>query len=76
MVPYDLRHCFASLLLRDSDHTLVDVAAQLGHSVAVLSSNYAHVIEELKGEPPIKADEQIQQAKAEVWGDGADVVGL
>lgn len=62
--PYDLRHSFASLLLRDPSLTLAEVAAQLGDSVATLSEHYAHVIAELKGQPPMAVDDQINQARA------------
>lgn len=62
--PYDLRHSFASLLLRDPDLTLAEVAEQLGHSVATLSEHYAHVIAELKGAPPASVDQQINDARA------------
>ena len=41
--PYDLRHSFASLLLAEGQQPLY-VAQQLGHSVAVLLSTYAHLI--------------------------------
>ena len=47
--PYDLRHSAASLLLRDPNYSLPEVAAFLGHDVATLSQHYAHVIAELKG---------------------------
>ena len=42
--PYDLRHSFASLLLAEGRQPLY-VAKQLGHSLAVLLSTYAHLIE-------------------------------
>jgi integrase len=44
--PYDLRHGFASVLLHNG-HRLPEVANQLGHSVQICSSTYAHVIEGL-----------------------------
>lgn len=44
--PYDLRHSAASLWLHEGQ-TPVQVAAWLGHSLAVLSSTYAHIIENL-----------------------------
>ena len=43
--PYDLRHSFASLLLAEGRQP-VYVAKQLGHSLAVLLSTYAHLIAE------------------------------
>lgn len=44
--PYELRHSIASLWLR-SGVDLVTVAGWMGHSVAVLAKDYAHVIAEL-----------------------------
>ena len=41
--PYDLRHGFASVLIRDGVG-LAEVAAQLGNSVQVTASRYAHVL--------------------------------
>ena len=46
--PYDLRHSFASLLLAEQSNP-AEVAAQFGHSLLVLFSTYAHVIEDLRG---------------------------
>jgi hypothetical protein len=43
--PYDLRHSFASLLLAEGRQPLY-VARQLGHSLPVLFSTYAHLIDE------------------------------
>lgn len=47
---YDLRHTCASLMLRAGIPS-VEVAAHMGHSVGVLHRTYAHVIEDLKGQP-------------------------
>ena len=60
--PYDLRHSFASLLLADG-RSLPSVARAMGHSVAVLSSTYAQVIEELEGGERASAEDQIQAAR-------------
>jgi integrase len=46
--PYDLRHSFASLLLAEGRQPLY-VARQLGHSLGVLLSTYAHLIDEYAG---------------------------
>lgn len=53
---YDLRHTCASLLLR-SGIPSVEVAAHMGHGLDVLHRTYAHVIEDMKGDPsqPIAA---------------------
>jgi integrase len=63
--PYDLRHSFASLLLAEGRQPLY-VAAQLGHSVAVLYSTYAHLIAEYAEAPPIDAEDEIRHARAQV----------
>ena len=60
--PYDLRHAFASLLLRETGD-LAYVAGQLGHSVAVLADTYAHVIDELRGQPNVTAAAAIREAR-------------
>jgi uncharacterized membrane protein len=41
-IPYDLRGSFASLLIWEG-RTMLEVVAQLGHSVAVCEQHYAHV---------------------------------
>ena len=43
--PYDLRHSFVSLLIREGQ-SIVEVARQAGHSPAVCLSTYAHVFDE------------------------------
>ena len=63
--PYDLRHAFASLLIRDGSLSLAEIAEQLGNSVATLSEVYSHVIADMKGQPRVPADEAIQRARAE-----------
>lgn len=61
--PYDLRHAAASLLLRDPDYSLPEVAAFLGHDVATLSKHYAHIIAELKGQRPVPVAQAIDAAR-------------
>ncbi len=68
MRPYDLRHAFVSLLLRDPACSRVEVAAQAGHSLQVQDRTYAHVIAELRGEG--SAESAIRRARAEVFGQG------
>lgn len=60
--PYSLRHSFASLLLWAGINP-VEVAAEMGHSLSMLSDTYAHVIEELKSQPRVAAGELIRQAR-------------
>lgn len=56
--PYDLRHSFASLLLAEGRQPLY-VARQLGHSLTVLLTSYAHLIDEYEERPKIDADAEI-----------------
>lgn len=60
--PYDLRHSFASLLLAEGRQPLY-VARQLGHSLAVLLSTYAHLIDEYADAERIDADAEIATAR-------------
>lgn len=65
-VPYDLRHTCASLLIHQGE-SLTYVAAQLGHSVAVLERYYAHVIAEYRrGDGPTPMADVIAKARAGV----------
>lgn len=70
MVPYALRHSFVSLLLHEGRLSLGEIAEQAGHSVAVLSSTYAHVLRELRGAERVSAAEQIEAARAELDAEG------
>src|SRR3954447_5869567 len=63
--PYDLRHSFASLLIHEGRHSIVDIAAQLGHDATMTLSTYAHVVAELRDAPRISAEEQIRAARGE-----------
>jgi integrase len=63
--PYDLRHSFASLLLAEGRQPL-HVARQLGHSVSVLLSTYAHLIDEYQDRQSIDADVEIAAARRKV----------
>ena len=63
--PYDLRHSFASLLLAEGRQP-VWVARQLGHSLAVLLSTYAHLIEEYADRDRIDADAEIAEGRRQV----------
>lgn len=62
LVPYDLRHSFVSLLLREGQSP-VEVADQLGHSPQMTLNTYGHVIRELKNQPRIPAADQIRAAR-------------
>lgn len=60
--PYDLRHTYASLLIA-SGRSVVDVAAQLGHSPATTLRTYAHVIPEIHGTIDGDLDAYIAEAR-------------
>ena len=61
--PYALRHSFASLLIHAGQHSIVDIAQQLGHNPNVCLSTYARVMAELRGAERITAEEQIRAAR-------------
>ena len=63
--PYDLRHSFASLLLAERRQPLW-IAKQLGHSLAVFLSTYAHLIDEYQDREKIDADAEITKARRQV----------
>jgi hypothetical protein len=65
--PYDLRHAFASLQIR-AGVSVPDLAEQMGHAAAMTIGTYTHVIRELKGEPIVPAEEQIERAREERAG--------
>ena len=60
--PYDLRHAFASLQVR-AGLSIPELAEQMGHSPAMTLNTYSHVIRELKGEPIVSAEEQVERAR-------------
>lgn len=60
--PYDLRHSAASLWLHEGA-TPIQVAAWLGHSLAMLSSTYAHIIENLDPDDRRPAIDIVKEAR-------------
>ncbi len=62
--PYDLRHSFASLLIHEGV-SAVEVARQLGNSVAVALDTYVHVFEELDPSVRLPATASIMAARGE-----------
>jgi integrase len=62
--PYDLRHSYVSLRLREGKVNRYVLAAENGHSVTVMEETYAHVIRELDAFGPIDPDAMIQEARA------------
>lgn len=60
--PYDLRHAFASLQIR-AGVSIPELAEQMGHSPQMTVSTYTHVIQDLRGEPTMSAEDQILKAR-------------
>ena len=61
--PYDLRHSFASLMIHEGRHSIVDIAAQMGHDAIMALSTDAHVVAELRDAPRLGAGAQIRAAR-------------
>jgi integrase len=70
--PYDLRHAFASLQVR-AGVSIPELAEQMGHSPAMTLNTHSHVIRELKGEPIVSAEEQVERARKDLPGRFGDV---
>ncbi len=66
VVPYDLRHSFASLLVHEGESSIVDIASYLGHAPSQTLDTYSHVVEELRGAEKVPADEQILRARRQI----------
>jgi integrase len=66
VVPYDLRHSFASLLIHEGRLSVVEIAAQMGHSPTMTLNTYGHVIAELADAEKVSAEELIRQAREEI----------
>jgi integrase len=61
--PYDLRHSFCSLLLAEGG-SVVEVAAQAGHSPTMTLNTYGHVMDEMAGARRKDAERAIREARA------------
>jgi len=61
--PYDLRHSFASLLIREQRVSVVDLADQLGHAPTMTLDTYSHVMREHRGAPTRDAEGWIREAR-------------
>jgi integrase len=61
--PYICRHSFASLLLASGAGT-PEVAYEMGHTVGVLTSTYAHMIADFRGAGQIDPETTVQLARA------------
>ena len=62
-VPYDLRHSFASLLIHEGKHSIVQIAEWMGHSPATLLTHYAHVIADVAGKSTLPSEQAIKTAR-------------
>lgn len=71
--PYDLRHSFVSLLIREKRASIVDIADQLGHSPSMALDTYAHVVRENRRTEPIDATAAIYEARRTVAKAGTAV---
>jgi hypothetical protein len=54
--------------------SIPELAEQMGHSPQMTVATYTHVIRELKGEPVMSAQHQIEKARAESGGPVVDPV--
>jgi integrase len=63
-VPYDLRHSFASMLIHERKHSIVQIAEWMGHSPSTLLTHYAHVITDLASNPSLPDEQAIKAARA------------
>ncbi|MFL5846330.1 MAG: tyrosine-type recombinase/integrase [Solirubrobacteraceae bacterium] len=61
--PYDLRHSFASLLIREQRTSIVELAEQLGHAPTMTLNTYAHVFAEHRRAEPVDVAEWIARAR-------------
>ena len=69
MVPYDLRHSFASLLIHEKRLSIVEIADQMGHAPTMTSDTYGHVMRDLREAEPVSAENQIRRARERVFGE-------
>ena len=61
--PYDLRHAFCSLLIREG-REITEIARQAGHAPSMTLDTYGHVIEEMRGAERVSAEDAIRAARA------------
>jgi integrase len=61
--PYDLRHSFASLLIREQRYAITEIAEQMGHAATMSLNTYGHVFSEYRGTTPTPASQLIQDAR-------------
>jgi integrase len=63
--PYDLRHAFCSLLIREG-REITEIARQAGHAPSMTLDTYGHVIEEMRGAERLSAEDAVRAARAAV----------
>jgi integrase len=61
--PYDLRHAFASLLIREQRTAIVELAEQLGHAPTMTLNTYTHVFRDHRRSEPIDVGQWICAAR-------------
>jgi integrase len=61
--PYDLRHAFASLLIREQRTSIVELAEQLGHAPTMTLNTYTHVFREHRRSEPVEVTDWIRRAR-------------
>jgi integrase len=61
--PYDLRHSFVSLMVREQRTSVVELAEQLGHAPTMTLNTYAHVFAEHRRAEPVDANDWILAAR-------------
>jgi integrase len=64
--PYDLRHSFVSLMIREGELSIVELADQLGHAATETLKTYAHVFAEYRRQPRVPANQLITEARAAI----------
>ncbi|MCW2993811.1 MAG: helix-turn-helix protein [Conexibacter sp.] len=70
--PYDLRHSFVSLMIREGELSIVELADQLGHAATETLKTYAHVFSEYRRQPRVPAVELIAEARRDLPRAGGD----
>jgi integrase len=61
--PYDLRHSFVSLMIREGELSIVELADQLGHAATETLKTYGHVFSEYRRQPRAPASQLIAEAR-------------
>jgi integrase len=60
--PYDLRHGYASLLIREGVE-LTEVAERMGHSLTMTSTHYGHVFKQHRNKPREPMEKLVRKAR-------------